>query len=217
MDTTIIGNPDKWPGAFGGTPDQCRDWLEKDEAIRRAAAGTPSAKRAATAPRSDSRLASDLPMSAASLRRTLAAMSPEQAEVLVQKVLVESNNVGGLPVDEIVEAQKRYYGDQLEMYMSLYVESQEEIRTLKLAQNRAERGEIDAIADSLLEFTKEFVVSECKRRVESLQAKVLAKSAQIRNEGDAIEQLNAKATLLDGRVRHLELLSPVCVAVNTRS
>jgi predicted RNase H-like nuclease (RuvC/YqgF family) len=209
----ITENPDKWPGAYGGSREECRAWLEKDAAIKRAALETSPAKRTATTGKSTAELVSDLPMSAASLRKALARVNPENREVFLMKLLVGNE----LPADVIVTAQAELYGAQILDLMHANSELEEEIRSLKTAQNRAEREIIDALADKLFDFTKEFVVSECKRRVESLQAKVLSKSAQIRHEGEAIEQLNAKTVLLDGRVRYLELTSPIFVTANTRS
>ena len=91
----------------------------------------------------------------------------------------------------------------------------EQLRSERAARNQSEREVIDALADRLFDFTKEFIVSETKRRVESLRARVIAKSGQIKDEGDAISQLHAKATLLDGRIRYLGPTSPIWVSVNS--
>jgi hypothetical protein len=58
-------------------------------------------------------------------------------------------------------------------------------------------------------------VREAQHRVAALRTRVLAKAGQVKNEGGAIENLNAKAVLLEGRVRHLELASPIWVSADT--
>ena len=250
MAATITGNPDKWPGAHGGTLDECRAWLEKDAALRaegnpapfpahvdvaaqtawhaedmrlRREAKTgkspalPSKVNGATAPKSDAELVNDalsLPMDVDFLKKTLHAIGPAGREVFLMKLLVSSRD-GGLPASVIVVAQQEYYGGQIDDLMRENAELYEQLRSERAARNHSEREIIDGLADRLFDFVKESVQREAKERVAALQAKVIAKSSQIKNEGEAIEQLNAKATLLDGRVRFLELTSPVWVSVNS--
>jgi hypothetical protein len=246
----IIGNPDRWPGAHGGTLDECRAWEEKDATLRaegnqdpfprygdvaaqtawhskdmelRRAAKTgkspspPPKVNGATAAKSDAELANDsceLPMDVVFLKKTLGAINPADRETFLAKLLVSSRD-GGLPASVIIVAQQEYYDGQVDFYMRENAELYEQLRSERQARNHSEKEIIDALADRLFDFTKEFVVSEAKRRVESLQAKVLAKSSQIKNEGDAIAQLHAGGVLRDGRIRFLELTSPVWVSVNS--
>jgi hypothetical protein len=245
MDTTIIGNPDKWPGAHGGTLDECRAWLEKDASLRaegnpdpfsargdvaaqtawhakdmelrRGETGKPPPPKVNGADKSDQELANDsceLPMDVVFLKKTLAAINPADRETFLMKLLVSSRD-GGLPASVIVVAQEELYGAQLDDLMRENTGLHEQLRSEMAARNHSEKEIIDGLADRLFDFIKDLVQREAKDRVAALRAKVLAKSVQLKSEGDAILQLHAKATLLDGRIRYLELTSPIWVSVNS--
>jgi hypothetical protein len=203
----ITENPDKWPGAYGGSGEECRAWLEKDAAIKRAALQAPLAKRAATGKAA----AFDWPSDVTSLRKALDSIDHANRETYLMKMLAGSP----LPADVIIEAQKQFYGDQIEWLMRENSELEETLRSERATRDRVEKEIIDALADQIFDFTKALVLRETQHRVAALRTRVLAKAGQVKNEGGAIEKLNARAVLLEGRVRHLELVNPIWVSADT--
>jgi hypothetical protein len=228
MAETLRQNTDRYP--HGGTREQINAWLEKEERLTgvpqarvpplpgAAPANTNSPRRFSSGDLVDPELAKDwrdLPRDAASVRRTLGILGHEEREVWLHKLLVASTRLGGLPADVIIAALQDVHQMQIANLMQDNGELQEEIRNHKAARDRAEKEVIDGLADNLFEFTKNLVLHEVKERVARLQQRVLAKSAQISNEGKAIAELHAKAVLIAGRVDYLESTNPIWVAVNT--